>query len=112
MVTTEEKTEIKYDGKMDLECIKICDALNTIRGIETINSCCGHGKHGFWIYFLATSFKALAKVCYYADTCHSGLTGWHVIAYTDCGCAPNRFLLEGPTGDYMGANHIAELIMG
>jgi hypothetical protein len=101
-----------YDGQMDIECIKICNALNKIRGIQTINSCCGHGKHGFWIFFTTKSFIALSKVCYFADKCHSGVSNWQVIAYTDCSMTPNRFLLEGPTDDYAGADKIADTILG
>lgn len=48
-----------YDGNMDPECIDLCNALNEIPGIETISSCCGHGKDGFAIWFRAKSISPL-----------------------------------------------------
>ena len=50
---------MKYDGYMDKECVELCDALNDIPGIETTESCCGHGKDGFRVWFKITDFSAL-----------------------------------------------------
>lgn len=36
---------------MDKECIPLCDALNSIPGITTVCSCCGHDKKSFSIWF-------------------------------------------------------------
>lgn len=41
-------------GKIDKECLELCDSMNAIPGIDTFESCCGHGKHGIWIWFYAT----------------------------------------------------------
>ena len=38
---------------MDNECIKLCEALNKLEGIETVESCCGHGKGDYHIWFNA-----------------------------------------------------------
>lgn len=46
-----EGTKIKRVNAMDKQCIKLCEALNSIRGIETTESCCGHGKRSFIIFF-------------------------------------------------------------
>lgn len=35
----------KYPDDMDSEIIELCDAINCIPGIETSDSCCGHGKN-------------------------------------------------------------------
>ena len=99
-----------YPEDMDKECIPLCDALNQIWRVDTTESCCGHGEHPFRIFFRTTSFKSLALVCYVADSCHSGAVGWKVEAITDCGMAKNRFVLEGPTGDYEGAAKIVKAI--
>jgi len=40
----------RYDEMMDEECIPLCDAINDIPGLKTIESCCGHGKSPFRIY--------------------------------------------------------------
>jgi hypothetical protein len=50
---------LKYDAFMDPECIEICDALNEIPGIETMESCCGHGKFRFSVWFKASDLSPL-----------------------------------------------------
>jgi hypothetical protein len=47
----------RYDGKMDEEVIPLCDALNSLIGITTIESCCGHGKETFTIFFRVQNYK-------------------------------------------------------
>jgi len=42
---------MKYDEYMDKECIPICDMINSLPGLKTFESCCGHGKESFCIYF-------------------------------------------------------------
>lgn len=39
------------DERLDLECKELCIALNRLPGIYTYESCCGHGKHPFWVWF-------------------------------------------------------------
>jgi len=36
---------------MDNEVIKLCEVINSMPGLETIESCCGHGKNVFKIFF-------------------------------------------------------------
>ncbi len=43
-----EKT---YDGMMDKECIELCNIINSLPGLETTESCCGHGKGPYMIFF-------------------------------------------------------------
>lgn len=52
---------------MDKECIKLCEALNILPGIQTIESCCGHGGRRFRIRFEASALKYLPPVLYYFD---------------------------------------------
>jgi len=40
-----------YDNLMDKEVIDLCDALNKLPGIITTESCSGHGKDTFKIWF-------------------------------------------------------------
>ena len=49
--------KLKYDGLMDEECIDLCDAMNSLPGIVTINSCCGHGLNPYSIFFRVTNSK-------------------------------------------------------
>ena len=44
---------MNYDNEMDKECIELCNALNYLEGIETYESCCGHGVNFYSIFFKA-----------------------------------------------------------
>jgi hypothetical protein len=57
----------RYKGKMDAEVVSLCDALNACPGIITFESCCGHGKDPFSIYFYATDPVGLFFVTRCAD---------------------------------------------
>lgn len=43
--------KMDYGEKMDSECVELCDALNSCPGIKTSESCCGHGKTPFRVWF-------------------------------------------------------------
>jgi len=43
--------KLEYDGGLDPECIDLCNGMNSLPGIVTSESCCGHGKHHFIIFF-------------------------------------------------------------
>ena len=103
---------MKYDGKMDRECVMLCDALNGFPGISTFESCCGHGEGPYCIWFQADKLASLPPVLYWFAFCHSGCPGWHVEAGTDCSMAPAYFLVEGPVGEqgYEDAQAIAGYI--
>ena len=105
---------MKLPDNMDPECIPICEAMNEIPGIETSESCCGHGRHGFWIFFKAENMQALATIAYAVYASHCGFEGWQVIAHTVCPSRPARFLLEGPKDEksYEQATRLAAIILG
>jgi hypothetical protein len=63
------------------------------------------------VFFRADSLEALPPVAFFADACHGGAKGWQVEARTDCAMQPISFLLEGPEGDYAGADKIAAAII-
>jgi hypothetical protein len=44
---------------IDSECVDLCRALNSIPGIGTLESCCGHGRGSFSVWFYAESFEGL-----------------------------------------------------
>lgn len=50
---------INYDNDMDPEVINICNALNSLPGIKTSESCSGHNKEGIRIWFTVTDFVGL-----------------------------------------------------
>lgn len=43
--------KFNYPENMDAECVSLCDALNTLPGVTTLESCSGHGKSPFMIWF-------------------------------------------------------------
>jgi len=44
-------SNVTYTGEMDPEVLDLCNALNALPGISTTESCCGHGKEKFSIFF-------------------------------------------------------------
>ncbi len=90
-------TEWIPPADLDPECLELCKALNSLAGIETFESCCGHGKYPFWIWFTwrppANGMVVLARaLCdrYY------GFAGWRIVLnHTDLPESQVCFLLEG-----------------
>ena len=97
---------------MDKECIKLCNAMNSLPGIHTIESCCGHNKTPYRIWFWTKNLKTLPRLLYYFDRCHCDFCNWKVLVTTDCGMSPVTFLIEGPIGNqaYSESKKIAELL--
>ena len=44
---------------IDVECYYLCRALNSLPGLDTIESCCGHGKEKYRIWFRAAYPKTI-----------------------------------------------------
>jgi tRNA(Phe) wybutosine-synthesizing methylase Tyw3 len=40
-----------YDNYMDPEVLDLCNAMNALPGIKTFESCYGHGRTAFHIWF-------------------------------------------------------------
>ena len=106
------KLNDNMDVNMDVECIKLCEAINAIPGLQTSNSCCGHGKEVFSIFFHVYSMNKFPILLYYLDPCHVGFR-WNCTAHTDCGMSPVYFRIqsiEKGQKAYSQANKIAYLI--
>jgi hypothetical protein len=84
---------MKYPADMDTDCIPICDALNALHGISTFESCCGHGEHGHWIFFIAATIESLRPIL---ECCES--SAWNVEAGWANGGNRVYFWLKGPVG--------------
>lgn len=97
---------------MDKECINICEAMNKLPGIETTESCCGHNKYPYRIFFHVDHLDALPALVYHFAGCHCGNYNWNIIAKTDCSMRPISFMAEGPIGEeaYQSAEYIAKII--
>lgn len=107
---TERTPRVSDERGYDVESVALVDAMNMVPGIQTVESCCGHGEREFLIWFQTESLDDLPSLLYWFDSCHCGLRGWRVIAKTDCAMSPVTFMVEGPIGDYEGADKIASLI--
>lgn len=84
---------MKYNGNIDKECVAICDAINQIPGLETTESCCGHGEKEFNIWFVVNNPEHFPVLLYYCDPCHVGFR-WDCIVTTDCGMSPVTYNLK------------------
>jgi len=70
---------MKYDRHMDKQCISLCDAINAIPGLKTVDSCCGHNKEPFLIWFHLSDRKKLRFLIVIGrvfDRRYGGLEGW------------------------------------
>lgn len=91
------KSHVKYDGEMDSECIDLCNTLNAVGSIETFESCCGHGKNPFRIWFQSYDDDSLFFVARCADKRYFR-DDWNITVsvgdnYSD-GIVPTHFCLE------------------
>lgn len=96
---------------IDPECVNLCMAMNLVKGIQTTESCCGHGEYPFRIWFRVRGQRFLPELLYWFDICHSGESGWRVVAATDCAKSPVFYMVEGPVAGYEAAERIAWLMM-
>ena len=53
---------MKYDEYMDKECIEVCDLLNLYPGVKIFESCCGHLKEAYMVFFKCNNFVSLGKL--------------------------------------------------
>ena len=47
---------------MDKECIKLCDILNSIPSIDTFESCCGHLKDRYSVWFFCNDIITISRL--------------------------------------------------
>ena len=47
---------------IDYQCIELCNFLNSIPGVQTFESCCGHCRERFSIWFHCDSIPALTRL--------------------------------------------------
>lgn len=84
-----------YPTDMDPECIPLCDALNALPGIRTLESCCGHGREPHRVWFAAASVDNLRPVLVAARKSQGP---WTVRAGWANGSDTIYFCMEGPPG--------------
>ena len=83
---------LEYPGDVDLELLPLLDLLNSVPGVRTMFSCCGHGRESFYMVLAFTSTQARSLI-------ENGLQGlkWidHKIADCKEDCFPHaKFTVE------------------
>lgn len=74
----EDKPKIQLPLDMDEECIEICDTLNRLPNTKTTESCSGHGKHTFWIFFKCYDIDVITRLGRAVDKRYSD-GNWEIV---------------------------------
>ncbi len=61
LLPTKKKDDVPYE-EMDSEVVSLCRVLNMLPGIKTVESCCGHLKSPYSIFFHAKNLSSLAVI--------------------------------------------------
>lgn len=70
---------IDYGPGMDREMVRLCDVLNSLPGIHTVESCAGHGERPMRVLFACKSLKSLAKIQHAVDIRYGGMKNpWRI----------------------------------
>ena len=70
---------MKYPKDMDPKCVPLCNSLNAIPNIRTIESCCGHDRGPFVLWFRMDDRRRsryLTVVARVFDRRYGGIQGW------------------------------------
>lgn len=59
-------------GYVDIPCIALCDAINSMDGLKTSWSCCGHGDREFMIFIKSDHTDKFAPLLYLLNR----IKGW------------------------------------
>jgi len=57
-----ENPKIKMPSDIDEQCIELCDILNRLPFVETVESCAGHGEHPYWVFFKCVDIGVLSRL--------------------------------------------------
>lgn len=60
MKKVENKMVLPAD--IDAECVDLCNCLNSLPTVMTTESCCGHCKRPFWVWFRCDSIPVLTRL--------------------------------------------------
>ena len=92
---------------LDSEVIPLCKALNSLSGIETISSCCGHGYAPFRVYFTAANLDSLRPILEVIDESEI----WSMRTSMATGNMEIYFVLDAPKESYSEANTLADALL-
>jgi hypothetical protein len=86
---------------MDAECVDLCDTINSMKGLETVESCCGHNYQPYRIFFKCYDLSALR----FLQSCIDGRYWefgykWRITSYiSDTGPEQLTFMLESESSN-------------
>lgn len=66
-------------AKLDTPIIPLVKALNKLPGIQTMECCCGHGKHHLWIILYAHCFESLYPLLFAIHANEERRRKWYVV---------------------------------
>lgn len=66
-----DKTKTLTIEGLDEQCVSLVGCLNKIDGVETVESCCGHLKDLYRIWFRCNDFSVLARLSRSVDRRYS-----------------------------------------
>ena len=78
---------------MDNECVDLCNLLNRLPGLKTSESCCGHCKAPFCVFFSCDNLDTLTRLGRVVDNRYSD-GKWEIVLETGDSHPKNRFWLR------------------
>lgn len=90
-----------FDPCMDPECILLCDTLNTLPGIETFSSCCGHSREPYRIFMKVSDLHGL-RILGRCTSRNYSSGKWRVVIDNSDGWCPGE---ENPVYIYLESTH-------
>ncbi len=89
------------EGWMDAECVDLCNAINSMKGLETVESCCGHNYQPYRIFFKCHELSALRFLQSCIDNRYwKHGSEWSITSHiSDTGPEPLYFLLESKSSN-------------
>lgn len=78
---------------MDAPCIALCDLLNCLPGLKTYESCCGHCKFPYQVFFCCDNLDTLTRLGRAVDRRYSD-GKWEIVLDSGDTHPKNRFWLR------------------
>lgn len=78
---------------MDAPCIELCNLLNCLPGLKTYESCCGHCKFPYQVFFRCDSLDTLTRLGRAVDRRYSD-GNWEIVLDSGDAHPKNRFWLR------------------
>jgi len=93
------KNELKYPSDMDEQCIELYYLLNSLQDTETFESCCGHEREVYMMFFRCYSIDVLTRLGRAVDKNYSDGNWEIVVDSTDvspygCFCLRTKTVLK------------------